>query len=131
MKRVWGIRVVSLLALIALAVPGVAAADHDTVLQAVTVKVERGKLDKYLEEIEKLNAINKRLGVKGKVRVWQATVAGRASGTIVVGIEYPNMKAFADATEKFTADDEWQDVVEDLYKIREIRSISLYREITP
>ncbi len=108
-----------------------AAADQDSVLQVVAVQVNPGKLDRYLERIEKLQAISDRLEAGGTLRVWQATLAGDNAGTIIVGIEYSSLAAFAENSAKIEADAEWQKAISGLGRIRTIVSRSLYREITP
>ncbi len=108
-----------------------AAADQDSVLQIVAVRVNPGKLDNYLERIEKLQAISDRLQAGGTLRVWRATLAGDNAGTIVVGIEYSSLAAFAENSSKVEADAEWQKAISRLDSIRTIVGRSLYREITP
>jgi 6-phosphogluconate dehydrogenase (decarboxylating) len=111
--------------------PRVAAADTDKVLQVVAVQVKSGMVDKYVSRVDKLKAVQERLGTKGTIRVWQASIAGDNTGTVVVGVEYPSLAAFADGMEKLNADSEWQGIIAGLDDIRTIVSTSLYRELTP
>ena len=116
-------------ALVALAAPSVASADK--VLQAVAVQVKAGKIDDYVGRVSKANGIMARLGIDATMRMWEATLAGDASGTVVVGIEYASLSAYADGTTKMQGDSEWQKLLSGLDGIRTILSNSLYREITP
>jgi 6-phosphogluconate dehydrogenase (decarboxylating) len=111
--------------------PRVAAADTDKVLQVVAVQVKSGMVDKYVSRVDKLKAVQERLGTKGTIRVWQASIAGDNTGTVVVGVEYPSLAAFAEGMEKLNADSEWQGIIAGLDDIRTIVSTSLYRELTP
>ena len=111
------------------AAPGVASAE--TTLQVVTVKVKPGKMNAYMAAIKKLNGIMDRLGVKATVRTWRATMAGDATGTVVVGLEHADLAAFADANAKMQGDSEWQKTIAGLDGIRTILSSSLYEEVTP
>ena len=112
------------------AVPSKAIAS-DAVLQVVAVQVEPGELDTYLGKIKQLNEITKRLGTQGTTRVWRATLAGDATGTVVVGLEFPSLAAFAEASKKLQADAEWQKLIDSLAGIRTLVSQSLYEEISP
>lgn len=107
------------------------ASAADTVLQVVAVRVNPGQLNAYLARVQQLQGILKRLRVQVPVRVWQATLAGDATGTVVVGLEFANLAAFADASGKMEKDAEWQQVIAGLAEIRTVLSTSLYGEITP
>ncbi len=113
-----------------IAVPSKAIAS-DRVLQVVAVQVEPGELDTYLGKIKQLNEITKRLGTQGTTRVWRATLAGDATGTVVVGLEFPSLAAFAETSKKLQADAEWQKLIDSLAGIRTLVSQSLYEEISP
>ena len=102
-----GISALLAVLIMTLGVASLATAAQDTVLQIVAVQVKSGKLDDYLEKIAKLQAISDRLQAGGTLRVWQATLAGDGAGTIVVGIEYPSLTAFAENSGKIEADAEW------------------------
>jgi hypothetical protein len=114
-----------------LALPGLAAADSNTVLQVTAVQVKAGQMDAYLAKVKQLQAIMKRLGGSTTTRVWEATIAGDDSGTVVVGVEYPSLAAYAESTTKVSADAEWQKMMADLDGMRTVVSRSLYRERTP
>ena len=114
-----------------LAVPGPAAAGPDTVLQVTAVQVKAGQMDAYLAKVKQLQAVIKRLGASGTTRVWEATLSGDDTGTVVVGIEYPSLAAYAESTAKVSADPEWQKLMAGLDDMRTVVSRSLYRERTP
>jgi hypothetical protein len=110
-----------------LGISGLASAE--AVLLAVGVDVNPGKLEQYVSTVSKGNAVIERLGVEGTLRIWQASVAGQATGGVVVGIEYPSLAAYADATTKMQADSEWQAMISGLADIRTLTGTSLYREL--
>jgi len=103
----------------------------DSVLQVVAVQVKPGKLDAYAGKVKQLNAITKRLGTQATMRMWRATMAGDATGSVIVGLEFPSLSAFAEASEKLQADAEWQKLIAGLDDIRTLVSQSLYEEISP
>ena len=123
-----GLLLVSLMVLTAPAV----AADAPKVLTVIAVKV-KGDQSTYLQRVKQLNAIQQRLETGGTMRVWRATAAGPNVGTIYVGIEYANLEAFAKATTKLQADEEWTKIMKELNAsgLREVVSNSLLVEITP
>lgn len=100
-------------------------------LQAVAVRVKPGKLDAYLGEVKKLKAIQKRLGADSRLRVWQASVAGEDTGTVIVALEYASLAAFADATTKMERDAGWSGIVGGLDAMRTIVASGLYQELKP
>lgn len=108
------------------------AADAPKVMTAIGVKV-KGDQNAYLDKVKKLNGIMKRLDTGGSMRVWRATLAGEDTGTLYVVLEYPSLEAYAKATTKAQADDEWKALVKeiDASGIREMRSNSLLVEVTP
>ena len=108
------------------------AADAPKVLNVIAVKL-KGDQTAYLDKVKKLNAVMKRLESGATMRVWRATLAGPNAGTLYVGIEYPNLDAYAKATTKVQADEEWNKAVKemDASGIREVLGNSLMVEITP
>jgi hypothetical protein len=110
------------------AVPGTASADP--VIQVVTVKVNPGKLDPYRQELKKIRAIQKRLGSKGTMRVWNVTAGGADAGQVLVGLEYPDAASWAADAGKMQADAEWQKVQTDLAGIRTVVSNAVWRDIS-
>ena len=119
------------MSLMILALPALAA-DAPKVLNVLTVKV-KGDQTAYLQRVQQIMAIQKRLETGATTRVWRATVAGQETGTIYVGIEYANLEAYAKAATKLQADDEFNKVQKELQTggLRELISNSQLVEITP
>jgi hypothetical protein len=65
------------------------------------------------------------------MRVWQATAAGDATGTVVVGVIYKDLATFAASTTKLQADAEWQKLVAGLDDMRSVVSTGLARNVGP
>ncbi|MCP5060237.1 MAG: hypothetical protein GY937_26350 [bacterium] len=103
-----------------------AAAESGAVLQGVLVRVKPGQLATYLERVAALKQVQKRVGSSGSMRVWQATLAGEATGTVAVGIVHPNLVAYAENTAKLQADAEGQKLLAGLDAIRTVVSTSLF-----
>jgi hypothetical protein len=127
------IRFVAIIALAlgfgSVALPQSAAAEP--VIQAVTVKVDPGKLDQYRQELKKIRAIQTRLGSKGIMRAWNITAGGADAGQVLVGLEYPDAASWAADSGKMQADAEWQKVQAGLAGIRTVVSNSIWRDISP
>ncbi len=103
-----------------------AAVESGAVLQGVLVRVKPGKLGSYLEQIEALKKVQKRVGSTGTTRVWQATLFGEGTGTVAVGLTHPSLAAFAENSRKLQADTEWQKLIAGLDSVRTIVSSSLF-----
>jgi hypothetical protein len=114
------------------AAPAVATAEGPNVIQVVVVQVDQGHQAAYLERVKEVKAILERLGLPG-FRVWQSTLSGPNTGSVIVAIESPDMTAFAQNQAKLVADPAWQKWVDDLTKWGKSRvtSNSLAMEITP
>ena len=100
-------------------------------LQTVSVRVKPGHLDAYLARVGKLREIGERLGTANTMRVWQATAAGNATGTVVVGVLYGDLAAYAADTTKIQSDPEWQEVVAGLDDMRTRIGVGLARNVGP
>ncbi len=74
------------------------ATAENAVLQAVAVQVKPGQLDTYMMRVKSLEGVMERVGAAGTLRAWRATLAGQATGTVFVGIEYPSLAAFAESS---------------------------------
>jgi hypothetical protein len=101
------------------------------VLQTISVQVEPGRLAEYLAKVQQLQAIAKRVDEANTMRVWQATAAGDATGTVVVGVIYKDLATFAASTTKLQADAEWQKLVAGLDDMRSVVSTGLARNVGP
>jgi hypothetical protein len=95
------------------------------------VAVKPGKFEEYRQRVASSKAISDRLKVPGRVRIWQADLAGTATGAVDVGIEYPDVSAYVAAQDKLGADAEWQKFRAGLDDVRTINGRWLYSEITP
>ena len=105
--------------------------DVGSLLQTVTVKVEPGRLDNYVAEINKLQAVSGRVGSASKIRVWQATAAGPATGNVIVSSIHESLVSYANDTAKMQADPEWQKIIAGLDDMRTIVSSGLARSLSP
>jgi hypothetical protein len=101
------------------------------VVQVVTVKVNPGMLDQYLAETKKLQGVLARLESKGTMRVWNTTQGGTDTGTVLVGVEYPDMAAWAADSPRIQADAEWKKIVAGLATVRTVMSSAIWRDISP
>jgi len=95
------------------------------------VAVKPGKLAEYRRRVGSAKAINERLEIPGRVRMWQAELAGAATGSVAIGIEYPDVPAYVAAQEKLAADSEWQKLLASLDELRTVEGRWLYQEIKP
>lgn len=95
------------------------------VLNGVTVKVNPGQEAAYQQRVASLQGVMDRLGGGAKVQLWNATLAGQASGNTLVAVSYPSLSAWADLTQKTNADAEWQKLSDGLPAIRTLISNSL------
>lgn len=106
------------------------ATAQNAVLQAVAVQVQSGQLDTYLKRVKSLQGVMERVGGAGTLHAWRATLAGQASGTVFVAIEYPSLAAYAESTSKVQADAEWKKLIAGLDDIRTVQSSGLYTSIS-
>jgi hypothetical protein len=91
-----------------------------------------GDQDAFLALFKRVEGIRERLGVPGTSRVWQATLAGEGTGSTFVAVEYPNLVAMAQSISKMSADEGWQQLVDDFQKAgMSVNSNSTSVEITP
>ena len=88
-------------------------------------------VDAYVKEVEKGQALIKKLGGSAVLRVWRARFAGNEAGTVVVSVEYPDLVTYANDDKKLNVAPEYQTWMKGLAKIRKITSDSLYEELKP
>jgi hypothetical protein len=96
----------------------------------LAVRVE-GDPSAYLALLPKFEAAFKRLGTPA-ARIWQATLAGEGTGTILITTAYPSLAAYEEAQKKLDADAEFQSLRQQAEGTgRKIVSSLLVRERTP
>jgi len=96
----------------------------------LAIRVE-GDPSAYLALLPKIEAAFQRVGVPA-ARVWQATLAGPATGTYVITTAYPGLGAYQEAQKKLEGDAEFQDLVRQAQATgRKIASSVLVRDRTP
>ena len=88
-----------------------------TVLQVFTYRPRPGQLARFMKDVTRGTKIVSRDG--GKVRLW-STASGGEPGTIAIGIETSNYKAFGEYSAKLEADPEWRAFLAELEGNREV-----------
>lgn len=132
MVRLAAVSALALALSLAVSAPQSAAAAHDdAVIQVIAVSVKPGKLEKYRKKVKKLVGIQERLGTTGTLRMWQATVGGPDTGTVLVAIEYPSSAAWAADSAKVQADPEWRKIISRLDRIRTLEGSAVWRDVSP
>ena len=103
-----GIRTLKSISLLKDITPNPSDAPAGSVLVGTGVRVKPGKLDEYLSRISASRSISERLGMGGRLRVWQSTLAGPGTGAVFIGVEYPDLSAYVSSQAKLDGDAEWQ-----------------------
>ena len=104
-------------------------ADGHSTLRVVAVATDDGAA--YAAQLKEGNRLIQAVAPKMSMRAWQATFAGDATGTVIVGLEYPGSLAdFAPAWEKILADKAVASWLAGLDGLRTIVSDSLYTEMS-
>ncbi len=93
------------------------------------VVVETSDPVAYMKDLDKVRAIQERLGNKETIRAWRARFAGEGAGRVVVAIEFADMAAFAASDGRMSADAEMQGLLKAMGSNRKILSDSLYEEM--
>ncbi len=117
----------SLVAVALLLVASTPALAADTVLRVVVVQTD--DVDGYVKQLEEGEALLKKMGSPGLLRIWRASFAGPDAGSVVVSIEYESLQALAADMALLTANAEVQTWLKGLDEIRTILSDSIYREL--
>ncbi len=104
-----------------------AFAAEATVLRVVVVQTSDAAA--YAKEIERGQAMMKKAGFTGQIRVWRARFAGQDAGSVVVSVEYADMATYAAEDKKMQTDPELAAWLKGLDKLRKIVSDSLYDEL--
>lgn len=104
-------------------------ADGHATLRVVAVQTDDAAA--YVEQLKNGNRLIQKVAPKMTMRAWRATFAGDATGTVIVGLEYPGSLAdFATAWDKIQADKSVAKWLAGLSGLRTIVSDSLYNEIS-
>lgn len=101
------------------------------VLVLTGVAVQPGKLEQYRKLVGDGKAIVERLGLTSQLRMWRAELAGPSTGSVAVGVQYPDLATYVADQAKLAGDAEWQKLLAALDAVRTIEGRWLYREITP
>ena len=111
---------------------GVALAEARPVATVLTVKL-KGDRDAYLQKVKGITALAEKLQTGGKMRVWQATLAGSDTRMLYAVIEYANMEAMAKGVTKMEESEDWKKLVKDVDQsgLRDVVSSELIEEVTP
>ena len=120
----------SVLAVMGLALTSAAALPASTVLQVIAVQTPDIKA--YRHEVETLQGEFKKEGLPVTLRVWRATYAGPDTGTIIVTVEIPDIGTLAKIEEAvMKPNSALGATMKRIEAIRKIASDSLYEELSP
>lgn len=92
------------------------------------IVVETQDVGAYVKALRDADALRKKKGFTGEIRVWRATYAGPDAGAVVVSIEYANLEALAKDNAMMLNDSEMRTWLQSLDKLRKIVSDSIYEE---
>ncbi len=70
-----------------------------------------GNLPGFLEQVKKIRSLNQKLGNKGEMRVFQATLAGNQTNSIYVMVSQPNLVTLAQEGQRLTSSPEFQKII--------------------
>jgi hypothetical protein len=120
----------SVLAIMGLALTSAAALPASTVLRVIAVQTPDIKA--YRHEVETLQGEFKKEGLPVTLRVWRATYAGPDTGTIIVTVEIPDIGTLAKIEEAvMKPNSALGATMKRIEAIRKIASDSLYEELSP
>ena len=122
--------ILSVLAVMGLALTSAAAVSASTVLRVIAVQTPDIKT--YRHEVETLQGEFKKEGLPVTLRVWRATYAGPDTGTIIVTVEVPDIGTLAKIEEAvMKPNSALGATMKRIEAIRKIASDSLYEELVP
>ena len=122
--------ILSVLAVMGLALASTAALPASTVLRGIAIQTPDIKT--YRHEVETLQGEFKKEGLPVTLRVWRATYAGPDTGTIIVTVEVPDIGTLAKIEEAVTKPNSALGAtMKRIEAIRKIASDSLYEELSP
>ena len=122
--------ILSVLAVMGLALTSAAAVSASTVLRVIAVQTPDIKT--YRHEVETLQGEFKKEGLPVTLRVWRATYAGPDTGTIIVTVEVPDIGTLAKIEEAvMKPNSALGATMKRIEAIRKIASDSLYEELSP
>ena len=70
-----------------------------------------GNLPGFLDQVKKIRSLNEKLGNKGEMRVFQATLAGDQTGSVYVMVSYPDIVTLAQEGQRLTSSSEFQEII--------------------
>ena len=91
----------------------------------------QGNVGDFLAVTEKMNALRKRLELKGNARIMQATIAGGQSQTLAVVVEYPDLATLAQDVSTLESNPEAQAIFEENAGKFRLVSRGVWTDITP
>ena len=122
--------ILSVLAVMGLALASTAALPASTVLRVIAIQTPDIKT--YRHEVETLQGEFKKEGLPVTLRVWRATYAGPDTGTIIVTVEVPDLGTLAKIEEAvMKPNSALGATMKRIEAIRKIASDSLYEELSP
>ena len=111
MKRI--ISTMIALAVVCLPLASVATDQNRTVMDVIVADVN-GDLDGFLDRMQRVQMVAKRLGLPAKLRVFQGTFAAEKNGEIHLYWELPSFIAFAEAETALHNDAEFLAILEEM-----------------
>ena len=101
------------------------------VINVLTIDA-KGDLDGFLKFAKRARDLQSKHGGTGTQRVWQSTLAGPNTGSVIVAVEYPSFVSMAQSQAKVGATPEWQKFIKDFQDSdMEVLSSSVSMEVSP
>ena len=92
--------------------------------------IQTADITAYAHEVQTLQALYKKAAVALKLRVRHATYAGADTGTVVVGVEAPNLAILEKMREQISSNPELAAQMKKITAMRKVVSDSLYEPLT-